>query len=194
MDIQCVAKRVDYDALLRIGRELLLAIGEDPEREGLQDTPRRWADWWCEYINYEPGKTETCFSSSTEGQLVCVSNIRAWTMCEHHLLPFWCDVSIGYIPHHKVLGLSKFARITQQFAHQLQIQEHMGQQIADEVCRIAGTEDVIVFLRGEHLCTMMRGIRTPCMMTTTIARGNFENTPEMRQEFSRCVAMNNRGL
>jgi GTP cyclohydrolase I len=194
MDIQRVANRIDYAALLRIGRELLLAIGEDPEREGLQDTPRRWADWWCEYINYEPGKTETCFSSATEGQLVSVSNIRIWTICEHHLLPFWCDVSIGYIPRDRVLGLSKFARIAQQFAHQLQIQEHLGQQIADEVCRITGTDDVIVFLKGEHLCTMMRGVHTPCMMTTTITRGGFENTPEMRQEFSRCVAMSNGGL
>src|ERR1700674_2876777 len=128
-------KHVDYPHLLALGHELLLAIGEDPEREGLRETPRRWADSWREFIEYDPGTTETTFSSLTSDQLVCVSGIRVASLCEHHLLPFWCDVSIGYIPNEKVLGLSKFARIAQQCAHRLQLQERLGQQIADEVAR-----------------------------------------------------------
>lgn len=180
-----ITSRVDYATLLQLGRELLLAIGEDPEREGLQDTPRRWADWWREYIDYDPGKTDTCFSSISANQLVCVSGIRIWTMCEHHLLPFWCDISIGYIADQKILGLSKFARISQQFAHQLQVQERLGQQIADEISHITETEDVAVLLRGEHLCMTMRGIRTPSLMTSSIMRGLFQSDGNMRQEFLR---------
>src|SRR5579864_7086127 len=128
-------RRVDYPRLLTLGRELLLAIGEDPEREGIRETPRRWADAWREFIEYNPGTTETTFASTSIDQIVCVSGLRVWSLCEHHLLPFWCDVSIGYIPNAKVLGLSKFARIAQQFAHRLQLQERLGQQVADEITR-----------------------------------------------------------
>jgi GTP cyclohydrolase I len=166
---------------------LLLAIGEDPDREGLVDTPRRWADSWREFIEYDPGTIETTFSSVDAGQMVCVSGVRVSSLCEHHLLPFWCDVSIGYIPDEKVLGLSKFARIAHQFAHQLQLQEQLGQQIADEISRITGTENVAVLLKGEHLCMMVRGIRTPGIMTSSVMRGVFRTQSEMRMEFLRMI-------
>lgn len=181
--VELPKKEVDYAKLLELGRELLVALGENPDREGLEDTPRRWADWWREFIEYDPGKTDTSFSSSSSGQLVCVSGMRVWTLCEHHLLPFYCDVSIGYITGERVLGLSKFARIAHQFAHQLQIQERLGQQIADEVCRLTGTEDVAVLLKGEHLCMSARGIRTPGLMTSSIMRGAFQQDYEKRMEF-----------
>jgi GTP cyclohydrolase IA len=176
-------KRVDYPRLLALGRELLLAIGEDPEREGLQETPRRWADAWREFIEYDPGTTETTFSSVASDQLVCVSGIRVASLCEHHLLPFWCEVSIGYIPNDKVLGLSKFARIAHQFAHRLQLQERLGQQIADEITRITGTENVAVVLKGEHYCMAARGIRTPGRMTSSVLRGVFRTESQTRMEF-----------
>ena len=115
------AKKVDYPRLLELGRELLIAIGEDPDREGLQDTPRRWANWWREFIEYDAGTTDTSFNSVSTDQMVCVSGMRVFSLCEHHLLPMWCDVAIGYIPRDKVLGLSKFARIAHKFAHQLQV-------------------------------------------------------------------------
>src|SRR6266700_1028546 len=166
-------KRVDYPRLLALGRELLLAIGEDPDREGLRETPRRWADAWREFIEYDPGTTETTFSSVTSDQLVCVSGIRVASLCEHHLLPFWCDVSIGYIPDDKVLGLSKFARIAQQFAHRLQLQERMGREIANEITRITRTMNVAVVLTGEHYCMAARGIRSPGRMTSSVMRGVF---------------------
>jgi GTP cyclohydrolase IA len=180
-------KRVDYPRLLALGRELLLAIGEDPEREGLQETPRRWADAWREFIEYDPGTTETTFSSVASDQLVCVSGIRVASLCEHHLLPFWCEVSIGYIPNDKVLGLSKFARIAHQFAHRLQLQERLGQQIADEITRITGTENVAVVLKGEHYCMAARGIRTPGRMTSSVLRGVFRTESQTRMEFLRLI-------
>ena len=180
-------KQVDYPRLLALGRELLLAIGEDPEREGLQETPRRWADTWREFIEYDPGTTETTFSSVTSDQLVCVSGLRVASLCEHHLLPFWCEVSIGYIPDEKVLGLSKFARIAQQFAHHLQLQERLGQQIADEIIRITGTMNVAVVLKGEHYCMAARGIRSPGRMTSSVMCGVFRTESATRMEFLRLI-------
>ena len=181
-------RRIDEAALVRVARDLLTAIGEKPDREGLQETPRRFANWWREFIDYAPGETETCFTSASTDQMVCVSGMRVWSICEHHLLPFWCDVAIGYIPKGQVLGLSKFARITHQFAHQLQLQEQLGQQITDEICRIAGTDDVAVVLKGEHLCMSARGIRTPGTMTSSVMRGCFRENGETRMEFLRLIA------
>ncbi len=180
-------KKVDYDKLLELGRELLVAIGEDPGREGLQDTPRRWADWWREFIEYDAGKTDTTFEAVSVDQMVCVSGIRVFSLCEHHLLPMWCDVAIGYITADKVLGLSKFARIAHKFAHQLQLQERLGEQIADEVSAITASEDVAVVVRGEHLCMSSRGIRTPGVMTTSVMRGVFRSQFETRMEFLRLI-------
>ena len=187
LPIERPSRRVDYPGLLELGRELLIALGEDPNREGLLDTPRRWADSWREFIEYDPGTTETTFESVAIDQMVTVSGIRVSSLCEHHLMPFWCDVAIGYITREKVLGLSKFARIAHQFAHQLQIQERLGQQIADEISRITGTEDVAVVLKGEHLCMSARGIRTPGLMTSSVMRGVFRAEYETRMEFLRLI-------
>lgn len=184
---QPATRMVDYPRLMELGRELLVALGENPDREGLQDTPRRWADWWREFIEYDPGKTETTFSATSTDQIVCVSGMRVFSLCEHHLLPMWCDVSIGYIPDGKVLGLSKFARIAHQFAHQLQIQERLGQQIADEISRITDSADVAVCLKGEHLCMSARGIRTPGVMSSSVMRGTFRTDRDLRMEFMQMI-------
>jgi GTP cyclohydrolase I len=170
-----------------MGRDLLIALGENPDREGLEDTPRRWANWWQEFIEYDPGTTDTCFHNVTTDQMVVVSGIRVWSLCEHHLLPFWCDVSIGYIARDVVLGLSKFARIAHQYAHGLQLQERLCQQIADEVQRITHTSDVAVLVKGEHLCMSMRGIRTPGLMTSSVMSGIFREKNEARMEFLELV-------
>jgi GTP cyclohydrolase I len=187
LQVEREPKRVDYPRLLELGRELLLAIGEDPDREGLRETPRRWAAAWREFMEYDPGTTETTFASMASDQLVCVSGIRVASLCEHHLLPFWCDVSIGYIPNAKVLGLSKFARIAQQFAHRLQLQERLGEQIADEISRITGTQNVAVVLKGEHYCMATRGIRMPGRMTSSVMRGVFRTESQTRMEFLRMI-------
>lgn len=164
-------------------RELLIALGENPDRAGLLETPRRVAAYWSEFIDYDPGVTDTTFESISTNHMIIVSPIRVWSLCEHHLLPFWCDISIGYIPHGKVLGLSKFARIAHQFAHKLQLQEQLVDEIATEVERVTESPDVMVIGRGEHLCMVMRGIQTPALMTSSRIMGIFASEDAARAEF-----------
>lgn len=171
-----------HTRLTIIARDLLKTLGEDPDREGLKDTPRRWADWWLEFTRYEPGSTGTTFEAVSTDQFVMVGPIRVWSLCEHHLLPFWCDVWVGYIAEDRVLGLSKFARIAHQMAHKLQLQERLTHEIADEVQRITGSRDVAVVGRGEHLCMSMRGIKAPALMTSSVTRGRFRDLPALRAE------------
>jgi GTP cyclohydrolase I len=178
-----VDPRVKLSELERICRELLCVIGEDIERPGLADTPSRFARSWLEFIDYDPGNIETTFETVHTDQMVVVSGIRVWSMCEHHLLPFHCDVSIGYITGGKVLGLSKFARVAQQAAHRLQIQEGLVHNIADEIVRLTGSDDVAVMGSGQHLCMVMRGAKAPATMKTSVMRGQFLESAPARAEF-----------
>lgn len=162
---------------------MLLALGENPDRDGLKDTPRRFANWWREFIEYDPGTLDTAFEAITTNQMVIVSPIRVWSLCEHHLLPFWCDLSIGYIARDQVLGLSKFARIAHDCAHRLQLQERLVSDIADQVSALTRSPDVAVLGRGEHLCMVMRGIKTQGHMTTSMMRGVFYDDAQARAEF-----------
>ena len=175
--------QVNRDRIAYLTRELLLAIGEDPEREGLQGTPERVAGFWQEFIEYDPGNLDATFEAITTDQMVVVSGLRVWSLCEHHLLPFWCDISIGYIARDRVLGLSKFARVAHMLAHRPQIQERLVHQIADRIEKLTGSQDVAVMATGVHTCMIMRGIRTPGEMKTTVMRGVFFDKPEARQEF-----------
>src|SRR5271156_5370943 len=102
-------------------REILLAIGEDPTRDGLKETPARVARFWKEFADYRPGKIGTSFACHEVDQMVVVSGIEGWSLCEHHLLPFRVRVAIGYIPRGKILGLSKFGRIVHLVCHELQV-------------------------------------------------------------------------
>ncbi|MGW8552647.1 GTP cyclohydrolase I [Streptomyces tubercidicus] len=179
------------DPLEAVARQLLVEIGEDPEREGLRDTPARYARWWREFTQYDPGSVDTLFETTASGNLVGVSGISVWSLCEHHLLPFSCRFTIGYLPQQKMLGLSKFARIAHQHAHKLQSQEQLSQQIADEVERLTGSPDVAVIGRGEHLCMAMRGIRTPATMTTAVWRGALKDSA-LRSELIALTSDSNR--
>ncbi len=170
---------VQADPLEEIARALLVEIGEDPEREGLRDTPARYARWWREFIGHEAGRIETAFQSVSSNQLIEVSGIRVWSLCEHHLLPFWCDISIAYIAQKQIVGLSKFARIAHKHAHRLQVQERLTAEIADTVQEVAESPDVAVRAGGEHLCMTMRGVRTPASMSTSVLRGEFEKSPDL---------------
>jgi GTP cyclohydrolase IA len=172
------------DPLETIARSLLVEIGEDPDREGLQDTPARYARWWREFTQYDPGTFDTSFIESSAGQLIEVNNMRVWSLCEHHLLPFWCDISIAYITRERILGLSKFARIAHDHAHRLQVQERLTADIADTVEAVSGSPDVAVRARGEHLCMIMRGIRTAANMSTSVLRGAFRDDPDVRGRLS----------
>lgn len=182
-DMAPVLGEAQMKHLEELAREMLVTLGEDPEREGLKETPRRFAGWWKEFIDYNPGNFDTTFEAIATDQMVVVSGIRVWSLCEHHLLPFYTDIAIGYIAQSKVLGLSKFARIAHNYAHRLQIQERLVDQIAEEVRTLTGSGDVAVIGRGQHLCMTMRGIRTPALMTTSTMHGRFRTIPEVRQEF-----------
>jgi GTP cyclohydrolase IA len=190
-DTQVARSSVDYERIERIGLELLEAIGEDPNREGLVGTPRRWAGWWREFIEYDCGNVDVSFESVVTDQLVVVTGIPVWSLCEHHLLPFRCEVSVGYLTGGRVIGLSKIARVAQRYAHRLQIQERMVHQIADEIEAIVGdSTGVAVIARGVHLCMVMRGVRTPGSMVTSVMRGRFMDSAELRQEFLSLVGRN----
>ena len=166
---------------------ILAAIGEDTKREGLRDTPRRFADAWLEFAGHTDKKTWTTFASYEADQLVIVKDIRIWSVCEHHLMPFWCDITIGYIAHGTILGLSKFARIAEEVAHKLQTQERIAQEIADRLCTKHGevklSPDVAVMAKGEHTCLAMRGAKKDHTMLNTVLRGKFKSDASLREEF-----------
>jgi len=174
---------VDTAAIENAIRDLLVAIGEDPNRDGLVNTPERVARFWREFIEYNPGTIDTTFESDSNGQVVTVSNMRVWSLCEHHLLPFWCDVTIAYIAGDRIPGLSKFARAAHLVAHKLQIQEGMTRELADLLETMTGSNDVAVNVRGEHTCMIMRGIRTSGKMMTRNLRGRFDRDALLRSEF-----------
>lgn len=172
---------VDVDMVRRATEMLIEAIGCDGE-PGMQDTPNRVARLWKEFIEYNPGTISTTFESSTDSQIVLVSGMRVWSMCEHHLLPFWTDVAIAYIPEGKIIGLSKLARIAHAKAHRPQVQERLVSQIAQEVTDQTGSPHVAVIAAGEHSCMVMRGIKTPGVMTSSVMKGDFLTDSMTRQE------------
>jgi len=178
--------RVNLARLEWLGLELLIALGEDPLREGLLDTPRRFAHAWRDFIEYDPGNVDTTFEAVTVDQLIVVSGIQAWTMCEHHLLPFAVDITIGLLAHGHVLGLSKYARVALQVAHRLQLQERLTCQIADAITHLTESPDVGVIVHGRHLCAALRGVKQSKMvMHTSELRGAFRGDQSLRAEFMR---------
>lgn len=172
---------------MALGREVLLALGEDPEREGLLETPRRWAAAWREFLDDDSGQTEITFDSAATGHLICVSGMRVFSICEHHLMPFVCTVAVGYLPGERVLGLSKFARIAHACAHRLQLQEQLGLHIAEAIHHATESPHVAVVLKGIHLCMVARGVRIHGVMTTAIMHGQFEMDAALRADFWRMI-------
>ncbi|MGY0020476.1 GTP cyclohydrolase I [Streptomyces sp. cg35] len=170
------------DPLVDLAHRLLKEIGEDPDRDGLRQTPERFARWWREFVDYDPGTIDTLFETTTTSQMVVVSDIRVWSLCEHHLLPFNCSIDIAYRPTSRLLGLSKFARVAHRHAHRLQVQERLVTGIAQEVADVTGARDVAVLAKGEHLCMTMRGIKTSAEMTSTAFLGAFGDDSALRGE------------
>ncbi|SEP53378.1 GTP cyclohydrolase I [Amycolatopsis saalfeldensis] len=176
---------VDTERVADLISQLLTAIGEDPTREGLSDTPARVAAWWRSFFSSELSATPTCFTEQQlSGQLVVVGGMSVWSLCEHHLLPMNLDVAVGYLPDGEVVGLSKFGRIALQRAARLQVQERFTRQVADEIADVIGGNDVAVAVRGTHLCMSARGVRMETARTTTVqAGGRFECDPVLSQQF-----------
>lgn len=169
---------------------ILLCLGEDPDRPGLVETPKRVRKAYREIFdsvnltNDEiAAANNKCFDVESN-DLVTELHIPCYSMCEHHLLPMKLDINIGYIPKGKVLGLSKMARIADAVCRRPQLQERIGHDIADIMMKATGSEDVIVVIEGEHFCMTMRGIKKPGTVTRTAAmRGKFDSDHALRQEF-----------
>lgn len=157
-------------------RTLLDSIGEDVDREGLLETPKRVAKMYFELTSglREPEPVITTFSRGDCNQMVAVLDINYWSLCEHHLVPFYGKVHIGYIPNDQVAGLSKFGRIVDWFAKRPQIQEQFTSQIASFIFEKIKPQGVIVVVEGTHMCMAMRGVRKPNHMTiTSDIKGNI---------------------
>jgi GTP cyclohydrolase I len=169
-------------------RELLLAIGEDPEREGLRDTPARVARSYAEQVAglfMDPADVLTTVFDEGHDEMVVVKDIEMYSLCEHHLVTFHGRAHVGYIPNARgqITGISKLARLVDLYAKRPQVQERLTTQIAEAVMSRLEPRGVIVVIEAEHLCMTMRGVRKPGATTTTSAvRGTFRDDPATRAE------------
>lgn len=173
-------------------QHILQTIGEDLERPGLKDTPIRAARAFSYLTSgYEKSLEEVTNSAvfpSDNREMVLVKNIEFYSLCEHHLLPFYGRVHIAYLPEGNVLGLSKFARITEMFARRLQIQENLTQQIAEAVESVTQARGVAVVIDSAHMCMMMRGVGKQNSTTRTVSfLGDFKSNTDARREFLSAV-------
>lgn len=172
--------------------DILSAVGEDLNRAGLKDTPVRAAKAF-QYLTsgYQQDLKQVCNDAvfpSDNREMVLVKNIEFYSLCEHHLLPFYGRVHIAYLPEGQVLGLSKFARITEMFARRLQIQENLTQQIAQAVQEVTQARGVAVVIDSAHMCMMMRGVQKQNSTTRTVSFiGDFKTDKDARQEFLMAV-------
>ena len=181
-----VPHAVDLPRIERAVREILAAVGEDPDRNGLLDTPGRVARMYAELfsgLHLEPGRHLKRVFEETYDEMVLVRDISFNSMCEHHLLPFMGVAHIGYVPNGKVVGLSKLARVVEEVSHRPQVQERMTHQIADLVHEEMNAKGVIVVLEATHTCMTIRGVRKPGSLTVTSAvRGLFRTNESSRAE------------
>ena len=176
-------------------REIIIAIGEDPDRDGLQDTPARVARAYKEMFSGLYQRPEEVLATTFDlnhNELVIVKNIDIFSVCEHHLLPFVGKASVGYIPNNngQLTGLSKLARLIDVYAKRPQVQERLTSQVADALMRILKPQGVIVVIECEHFCMSMRGVSKPGSKTTTsVVRGNLQD-PALRHEALTLISHN----
>ena len=173
-------------------KEMLTRIGEDPEREGLLDTPERAAKAMDFLTRGYRQKLEDVINDAVftvdDNHMIIVRDIELYSLCEHHMLPFFGKCHIGYIPEGKVLGVSKLARIVDLFARRLQIQERLTNQVANSLMDTIAPEGVGVVIEAQHLCMMMRGVekQNSCMVTSAML-GSFRREPSTRNEFLKLI-------
>lgn len=179
---------MDTPRVERAVREILIGIGEDPDRPGLKDTPRRVANAYAEQfagMRQRPEDVLTTIFDAGHDEMVLVKDIEVASSCEHHLTPFYGSAHVGYIPNGagQITGLSKLARLVDVYARRPQVQERMTTQIADALVRVLEPRGVIVVVEAEHLCMTMRGVRKPGAKTVTSAvRGDFRKSDRTRAE------------
>jgi GTP cyclohydrolase I len=169
-------------------RTLLQAVGEDPERPGLRRTPARVAQMYDEILagyRVDPAElTAVSLYNDAYDEMIIVKDIEFFSMCEHHLLPFFGRAHVAYVPQNKIIGLSNVPRIVDMFARRLQLQERMTQQIAQTLADILEPQGLGVIVEGAHLCAMMRGVqKEQARLMTSAMLGSFKTNPATRQEF-----------
>lgn len=178
---------LDWDSIARAVSEMLKAFGEDPSRQGLMRTPERVARMYGELLSgygADPAKiiNDAIFDVKYD-EMVLVRDIEFYSLCEHHLLPFFGRAHVAYIPDGKVIGLSKIPRLVEMFARRLQVQERMTRQIADLLQDLVHPQGVAVVLEAQHMCSMMRGVKKhAARMTTSAMHGAFRANLATRQE------------
>ena len=177
-------------------RNLLELLGEDPKREGLINTPKRVAKAW-DFLTkgYNENLDDLINNAIFEGEskdMVIVKNIEFYSLCEHHMIPFYGKAHIGYIPNGKIIGLSKLARITDLFAQRLQVQERLTNQIAQCLQEVLNPRGVAVVLEGKHFCMLSRGVQKQNSIATSSSMlGIFREKESTRNEFLKLIQMNN---
>ncbi len=179
---------VDLDRLEKAVREILIAIGEDPDRDGLLRTPQRVAEMYaevCSGLREDPSRHLTVTFEANHDEMVLVRDIALYSICEHHLAPFHGRAHVAYIPGDdgRITGLSKLARLVDGFAKRPQVQERLTTQIADAIVEVLQPRGAFVLIEAEHLCMSMRGVRKPGTLTLTSAvRGLFKDNAATRAE------------
>jgi len=167
--------------------ELLRAVGEDPSREGLLDTPRRIAEMYAEVFGglaLDPADFLKVGFEVAHDEMVILRNIPFYSMCEHHFLPFHGEAHVGYVPDGRVVGISKLARVVDTYARRPQIQEQLTSQVAEAIMETLKPDGVAVVIEAEHLCMTMRGVKKPgSRMITSAMRGDFRTSSVTRAEF-----------
>jgi GTP cyclohydrolase IA len=187
IDGNSVPAGVDQKRIRAAVREILLAVGENPDREGLLDTPDRIARMYAELfagLHQDPRQLLAKTFTQKYDEMVIVKHIGFASICEHHLLPFFGKAHIAYLPNGKIVGLSKMARIVELLARRPQVQERMTEELADLLMEKLGARGVGVILEASHTCMTIRGVRKPDSVATTSAmRGSFKTHQETRTEF-----------
>jgi GTP cyclohydrolase I len=168
---------MDKNRIKKLVRELIIEVGEDPSREGLLETPERIAEMYEEIFGGYDIDSELSVQFSEDSDVVIAKDIKFYSMCEHHILPFFGKIHIAYSPNGRVFGISKLVRLVEKYSKRLQIQERLTKDIADELYS-QGVKGVVVMTEAEHLCMKMRGVRNDATMMSAAFRGIYEKKDE----------------
>jgi GTP cyclohydrolase IA len=178
---------IDQDKIKRAVHDILIAIGEDPSREGIKETPRRIAEMYAEVfrgMNEDPREVLSVGFEEGHNEMVILKDIPFYSICEHHLLPFYGMTHIGYIPKGRVVGASKLGRVVEILAKRPQLQERLTTQIANTIVEALQPQGVAVVIEAEHMCMTMRGVKQPgSNIVTSAMRGSFRTRAVTRAEF-----------
>jgi len=171
--------KIDKKKIEKLIRQILLELGENPDREGLIGTPHRIAEMYEEIFGGYNMNAQLDISFSEQSDAIIAKDIQFFSMCEHHMLPFYGRMSIAYVPSGKVFGISKLARLVEKYSRRLQIQERLTKEVADEIMKM-GVKGTLIVAEGEHLCMKMRGVRNNSVIMTVAYRGILEQK-ELRE-------------